>query len=97
MSTSQIILFSQPRTGCHLLERILMSKQTGAHLLSHPMTDAAGTITQWQQSKTFMDGVPHDVKALHEKQMNEGSAVWEQELRDAEKMVQTSLLKFEGT
>lgn len=86
MPTSQIILFSQPRTGCHLLERILMSKQTGAKLLSHPMTNAANTIVKWQQSESFLDAdaIPSDVRALHERQMKEGLAVWEQELQNTQ-------------
>lgn len=87
MPISQIILFSQPRTGCHLLERILMSKQTGAQLLSHPMTNAANTIVQFQQSESFFDGIPSDVRALHERQMHEGLTVWEQELQNTQKEV----------
>ncbi|KAF2167770.1 hypothetical protein M409DRAFT_21921 [Zasmidium cellare ATCC 36951] len=33
---SQILLFSQPRSGCHLLERMVISKQTGVRQLNHP-------------------------------------------------------------
>lgn len=49
------------------------------------MTAAAGTINQWQESKSFMDAIPDEVRVSHERQICEGSAVWEQELQNAEK------------
>ena len=33
---SQILLFSQPRSGCHLLERMVFSKQPDVQQLYHP-------------------------------------------------------------
>lgn len=87
MSTSQILLFSQPRTGCHLLERILTSKQDNARLLAHPAQLSVQPLSKWMKSDSFTDGMPGDVRVEYEGHVKQGNITWEKTLADTEKEV----------
>lgn len=87
MSTSQILLFSQPRSGCHLLERILTSKQDNARLLAHPAQLSVQPLSKWMKSDSFTDGMPDDVQVEYQEHIKQGNITWEQTLADTEKEV----------
>lgn len=87
MSTSQILLFSQPRTGCHLLERILTSKQDNARLLAHPAQLSVQPLNKWMASDLFSDGMPGDLLVEYQEHVKQGSITWEQTLQNTKEEV----------
>lgn len=91
MSTSQVLLFSQPRTGCHLLERILTSKQENARLLAHPAQLSVQPLSKWMKSDSFSDGMPEDVRVEYQEHIEQGNITWEQTLENTKKEVCTAL------
>lgn len=92
MPTSQILLISQPRTGCHLLERILTSKQVNARLLAHPAQLSVPPLTKWMDFDTFSDGMPNDLLVEYLEHVKQGNITWEQALQDTKKEVCIVLL-----
>lgn len=87
MSNSQILLFSQPRTGCHLLERILTSKQDNARLLAHPAQLSVQPLTKWTESDSFLDGMPDDILVEYKDHVEQGSIIWEETLQTTKEEV----------
>lgn len=91
MSTSQILLISQPRTGCHLLERILTSKQDNALLLAHPAQLSVPPLIKWMDSDSFSDGMPDDILAEYKGHVEQGNITWEKTLQNTKQEVCTAL------
>lgn len=87
MSTSQILLISQPRTGCHLLERILTSKQDNALLLAHPAQLSVPPLIKWMDSDSFSDGMPDDMLAEYQGHVEQGNVTWEKTLQSTKEEV----------
>lgn len=87
MSTSQILLISQPRTGCHLLERILTSKQDNALLLAHPAQLSVPPLIKWMDSDSFSDGMPDDILAEYQGHVEQGNVTWEKTLQNTKQEV----------
>lgn len=91
MSTSQILLISQPRTGCHLLERILTSKQDNALLLAHPAQLSVPPLIKWMDSDSFSDGMPDDILGEYQGHVEHGNLTWEKTLQNTKQDVCTAL------
>lgn len=87
MSTSQVLLISQPRTGCHLLERILTSKQDNARLLAHPAQLSVQPLTKWMESDSYSDGMPRDILVEYQDHIKQGNIIWEQSLQNTKREV----------
>ena len=82
-STPQIILFSQPRTACHLLERMLISKQVGVKHLHHPARAAVQIQSKWHLSDGWTSGVTDDQRLEYEEANQHGIETWQQALDES--------------
>ena len=84
---SQILLLSQPRTACHLLERML-SKQPNVKYFLHPFVPVRGPQVQLL-SDPLKEDVPPEIKDALEKAYKEGFQAWEDAVAEAKSSVST--------
>lgn len=92
MPPSQVLLLTQGRTGCHVLERML-SKQPKTRYLSHP---TAWTIPQQNvafSDQAIQDDIPEDIRKPYLDSVKQAVGGWEKELREAQASVTHSIRK----
>ncbi|KAK4494886.1 hypothetical protein PRZ48_014242 [Zasmidium cellare] len=81
--TTQILLFSQPRTGCHLLERML-SKQSRIHTyLQHPFGISSRYPRAWLLAEPLVQ-ISAELSQKHDAQMQKGEKRWRKGLATTE-------------
>ncbi|KAM0722574.1 hypothetical protein Q7P37_002015 [Cladosporium fusiforme] len=85
---SQIILFSQPRSGSHLLERML-TKQTNLDVLAHPFSASRGKQVPWLLRDGYEDGMEAEERREYEEGIAREVKGWEGRLEEAEKTNRT--------
>lgn len=86
MAPSQVILFSQGRTACHLLER-MVSSQPNTHLLWHPMAPARPSQIAVLREDSVKQGIPADVRQPYEDAVNAGITAWEKAFEECQAQV----------
>ncbi|KAK4501176.1 hypothetical protein PRZ48_006982 [Zasmidium cellare] len=82
--TNQVLMFSQPRTACHVLERML-SKQSNTAYFGHAFNESIPIAAGWESKKSCVDGMPESEKAQFEAAVGRECNRWKQELEAAEK------------
>lgn len=83
---SQILFLSQPRTACHLLERMLVSQQPDVNKLAHPFASARASQRRLLQDQTSGEPSVEVVSALR-LAWEEGFETWKEAVKDAEATV----------
>lgn len=87
MAPTQVILFSNPRTACHLLERILTSQQTDISKLYHPTEPAVGLVNSASFSTPSQENSGMSTASEYEEEIQKGVGKWEQALEKAKQEV----------
>lgn len=83
---SQILLFSQPRTACHMLVRTL-SFQPDVKYLMHPYVKARPLQVQYLADESVAKGIPEDLRKPYVDQVNLATQAWEAALEEAKEKV----------
>ena len=83
---SQVLLLSQPRTACHLLERIL-SDQPNVQYLWHPIVAARPWQTLLLADEQASANAAQDLRANFEGEVRCGVARWEEALLSSQEIV----------
>ncbi|GAM91329.1 hypothetical protein ANO11243_093780 [Dothideomycetidae sp. 11243] len=81
-SPSQVLLLSQPRTACHLLERVL-SKQPNVKYLNHPLVAARPAQVAMLSDESVANDIPQKLRDAHADLVNEAMKTWEAALKEA--------------
>lgn len=84
----QVILWSQGRTGCHLLERML-SKQPNTTYLWHPYANARFQVAPLVKEAADTGIIPSDMRGGYLEAIEQGNASWSAALKEAEARKQT--------
>lgn len=83
---SQILLFSLPRSGCHLLEKMVFSKQENWKWCWHPYSNNAPQLYQWMQKDDL--GLPADEDREKYVEVSKAAGeTWRRDLEEAEENV----------
>ena len=85
--SSQVILWSQGRTACHLLEKMLFSKQPNAKILWHPFLAAREQQVPLLSEESIAAGIPHESRAKHDEQQKIAIEKWQAALDEAQAKV----------
>lgn len=86
MSPSQVLLLSQGRTGCHVLERML-SKQPNTTYLTHPISHARPLQIALFSSEAVPEGFEEHVREPYVEAAQVGIRNWGTTLREAQAAV----------
>lgn len=87
--TTQVLMFSQPRTACHVLERML-SKQSDTAYFGHAFGESVPIAVEWEAKKSYLDGMPEADKARYEAAVERECNRWKQEMSTAKNNERTS-------
>ncbi|OQN99700.1 hypothetical protein B0A48_14470 [Cryoendolithus antarcticus] len=90
---SQILFFDQPRSGSHMLLRMLTEHQTNVKVLERLFSESRGPQITWLQSENYANGVDPQVREKWSQGIEKGLLEW----RDAKQEVKAnghSLLIF---
>jgi len=90
---SQVLLLSQPRTACHLLERIL-SSQPNVQYLWHPIVAARPWQTLLLADEQASANAAQDPRAKFEGEVRDGVARWEEALSSSHENVSLRTYKL---
>ncbi|WPA98071.1 uncharacterized protein RHO25_002682 [Cercospora beticola] len=82
---TQVLLWSQGRTACHLLERMLFSKQPNAKMLWHPFLQGRRTQVPLFPEDSIARGIPEETRGEYHEAVHAGIKEWEKALEEAEK------------
>ncbi|KAF7194573.1 hypothetical protein HII31_04079 [Pseudocercospora fuligena] len=86
MSPSQIIIFDQPRSASHLLQRILSKQPKLKHASARGfLGDARGQQVGWLMQENWKDGMSAEDEAKFRKQIEESAADWMADVKDCQK------------
>ncbi|CAK1359283.1 unnamed protein product [Cercospora beticola] len=88
---TQVLLWSQGRTACHLLERMLFSKQPNAKMLWHPFLQGRRTQVPLFPEDSIARGIPEETRGEYHEAVHNGIQEWEKALEEAEKEHKTLL------
>lgn len=86
---TQVLLWSQGRTACHLLERMLFSKQPNSKMLWHPFLQGRRTQVPLFTEDSIAKGIPEETRGEYYQAIEDGIKAWEVALAEAEKEVKT--------
>ena len=86
MSPTQILHLDQPRSGSHLLQRML-SKQSKLKYLDHPFSQSRGKQVDWLLTEKYAEGMTAEKKAEFDAEVEKGTKMWRGALEAAEKEV----------
>lgn len=86
--TTQVLMFSQPRTACHVLERML-SKQSDTAYFGHAFGESVPIAVEWEAQKSCLEGMPEADKARYEAAVERECSRWRDEMSTAAKNVRT--------
>lgn len=84
MATSTILHLDQPRSGGHLLQRML-SGQTRRHFLDHPFSQTRGKQVQWLTGGSVSEGMSAQSRREWDVELQKGIAAWETGVEEAAK------------
>ncbi|GIZ38053.1 hypothetical protein CKM354_000147900 [Cercospora kikuchii] len=88
---TQVLLWSQGRTACHLLERMLFSKQPNSKMLWHPFLQGRRTQVPLFTEDSIAKGIPEETRGEYYQAIEDGIKAWEVALAEAEKEHKTLL------
>lgn len=89
MGPTQILHLDQPRSGSHLLQRIL-SRQPKLTKLDHPFSQSRGKQVDWLLSEDYAEGMNGELNAAFDAEVEKGIRQWEQKLAQASRCVSVS-------
>ncbi|KAK6440051.1 hypothetical protein LTR95_003731 [Oleoguttula sp. CCFEE 5521] len=82
---SQILFFDQPRSGSHMLLRMLTERQTHVKVLERLFSESRGPQIAWLQSADFSDGVDPQVREQWSQGIGKGLLQWRNANQEVEK------------
>lgn len=80
--TTQVLMFSQPRTACHVLERML-SGQSDTAYFGHAFGESVPIGVEWEARKSGPAAMPEVEKANFEAAIGRECNRWRQEMTTA--------------
>ncbi|KAK6432328.1 hypothetical protein LTR95_011499 [Oleoguttula sp. CCFEE 5521] len=72
----QILFFDQPRSGSHMLLRMLTERQTNVKVLERLFSESRGPQITWLQSKDYANGVDPQVREKWKQEIEKGLSQW---------------------